>query len=269
MPQRPVNGTRLYIEDTGGNGPPVLFSHGLLYSCRLWDAQVPSLRGRYRCISYDHRGQGQSEVAASGYDMETLCQDAASLIRDLAVQPVHFVGLSMGGFVGLRLAARHPGLVRSLVLLDTTADPEPAENLPRYRLLTFIERWLGPRLVAGQVMAIMHGATVRADPARTADLRAVRERFLAMDRIGAVRAVQGVLQRKGVQEELANIRAPTLVMVGEEDTATVPAKSEALAAAIRGAVLVRIPKAGHVSAIDNPGFVTEQLSNFLGHLQAA
>ena len=263
MPQQSVNGTRLYLEDTGGSGPPVVFSHGLLYSCRMWDAQVPSLRGRYRCISYDHRGQGQSEVAASGYDLETLCEDAAALIRALKVAPVHFVGLSLGGMVGMRLAARYPELVRSLVLLDTSADPEPAENLPRYRMLTFLERWVGPWLVAGPVMKIMHGATVRADPSRAAELRAVRDRFVAVKRIGAERAVNGVLDRKGVQDELANIRVPTLVMVGEEDTATVPAKAEAIQRGISGAILLTVPKAGHLSPIDNPGFVTEELSHFL------
>ncbi|MGO9064809.1 MAG: alpha/beta fold hydrolase [Myxococcaceae bacterium] len=264
MPQHSVNGTRLYVEDSGGNGPPVLFSHGLLYSCRMWDGQLPSLRSRFRCIAYDHRGQGQSEVAAGGYDLDTVSEDAAALIREMGVQPVHFVGLSMGGFVGMRLATRHPELLRSLALLDTTADAEPAENLPRYRLLNFLERWVGPWLVASSVMKIMHGATVRA-----AELRVVRDRFGALNRIGAVRAVNGVLERKGVADELSNIRAPTLVMVGEEDVATVPAKSEALAAAISGAQLVRIPRAGHLSPIDNPGFVTEQLSRFLGSFQAA
>ncbi len=269
MTQQSVNGSRLYVEDTGGPGPPVLFSHGLLYSCRMWDAQVPSLRRRFRCICYDHRGQGQSEVVASGYDVETLCEDAAALVRALGVAPVHFVGLSLGGMVGMRLAARYPELVASLVLLDTSADVEPAENLPRYRLLTFLERWVGPWVVAGSVMKIMHGATARADPARAAELRRVRQRFLALDRVGAVRAVNGVLDRKGIQDELANIRVPTLVMVGEEDTATVPAKAEAIQRAIRGATLVRIPKAGHLSPIDNPDFVTGELSRFLGALQTA
>jgi 3-oxoadipate enol-lactonase len=269
MPQLSVNDTRLYLEDTGGPGPAVLFSHGLLYSCRMWDAQVPSLRGRFRCISFDHRGQGQSAVPATGYDMDSLALDAAALIRSLGVQPVHFVGHSMGGMVGLRVAARHPELLRSLVLLDTAADAEPKENLPRYRMLTFIERWLGPRLVAGSVMRIMHGVSVRADPSRAVELRAVRERLFALDRIGAVRAINGVLSRQDIQGELKNIRLPTLVMVGEEDTATVPAKAEALARAISGATLVRIPKAGHLSPIDNPGFVTEQLSSFLGSLGTA
>jgi pimeloyl-ACP methyl ester carboxylesterase len=264
MPRIPINDTQLYFEDSGGSGPPVIFSHGLLYSCRMWDAQVPVLRSRFRCIAYDHRGQGQSAVPKSGYEPDTLALDAAALIRALGVQPVHFVGLSMGGFVGMRLAARHPELIRSLVLLDTSADVEPPENLPRYRMLTLIERWLGPRLVAGAVMKIMHGATVRADPTRAAELKAVKARFIATGRVGAVRAVNGVLGRKGIQGELGNIRAPTLVMVGEEDTATVPAKAEAIVRDVKGSRLVRIPKAGHLSPIDNPGFVTQQLSSFLG-----
>jgi 3-oxoadipate enol-lactonase len=263
MPQVSVRGTRLYVEDSGGSGPVVLFSHGLLYSCRMWDAQVSALQGRFRCIRYDHRGQGQSAVPLGGYDMDSVAEDAVALIHSLGVPPVHFVGHSMGGFVGMRLAARHPELVRSLVLVDTSAEAEPPEDLPRYRMLTLIERWLGPRLVAGAVMKIMHGATVRADPARAAELQTVKARFIAADRIGAVRAVQGVLGRQGVSAELGNIRVPTLVMVGEEDTATVPAKSDAIARAVPGAKLVRIPEAGHLSPIDNPGFVTEQLSSFL------
>lgn len=263
MPQLAVGGTRLYVEDTGGNGPPVVFSHGVLYSCRMWDAQVPALRGRFRCISYDHRGQGKSEVPAGGYDMETVAEDGAALIRALGAQPAHFVGLSMGGFVGMRVAARHPELIRSLVLLDTSADPEPPESLPRYRMLAFVARWLGQRPVAGSVLRIMHGASMRADPARAAELQTWRARLIASDRIGAVRAVQGVFARKGVRDELSRIRVPTLVMVGEEDTATVPARAEAIAAAIPGARLVRIPRAGHMAPIDNPDFVTEQLERFL------
>src|SRR5277367_1924949 len=125
MPQRPVRDTRLYVEDSGGNGAVVLFAHGLLYSCRMRDAQVQTLQSRYRCIGYDHRGQGQSAVSEGGYDMDSVAEDAAALIRALGVPPVHFVGHSMGGFVGMRLAARHPELLRSLVLIDTSADAEP------------------------------------------------------------------------------------------------------------------------------------------------
>lgn len=86
----------------------LFFSHGLLMSCRMFDDQVAHFQDRYRCIVYDHRGQGQSEVTANGYDMETVYADAAALITALDAAPCHFVGLSMGGFVGMRLAAAAP-----------------------------------------------------------------------------------------------------------------------------------------------------------------
>ena len=257
------NGVELAVDDTGGAKPTVLLSHGLLYSRRMWDAQIAAMRGRFRCVAYDHRGQGESEMPATGLDMDTLTEDAAALIGVLGVGPVHFVGMSMGGFVGIRLAARHPERMRSLVLVDTAAGPEPAKNVPRYRRLEWVARWFGTRPVAGKVEAIMHGASARKDPARAATLRTWREHLLRADTAAMNRAVEGVLTRESVVPLLSQIRCPTLVMVGEEDTATVPARSEEIAAGIAGARLVRIPRAGHMSPIDAPEAVTAQLRGFL------
>jgi len=199
----------------------------------------------------------------TGLDMDTLSEDAAALIGALGVGPVHFVGMSMGGFVGMRLAARHPELVRSLILADTAAGPEPARNVPRYRRLEWVARWFGTWPVAGKVEAIMHGASARKDPARAATLRAWRERLLRVDTAAMNRAVEGVLTRESAIPLLPRIRCPTLVMVGEEDTATVPARSEEIASAISGTRLVRIPRAGHMSPIDAPEAVTTELRSFL------
>ena len=257
------NGVELAVEDSGEGGPTVLFSHGLLYSLRMWDAQIAALRSRFRCIAYDHRGQGESEKPTTGLDMDTLSEDAAALIGALGVGPVHFIGMSMGGFVGMRLAARHPELVRSLILVDTAAGPEPAKNIPRYRRLEWVARWFGTRPVAGKVEAIMHGASARKDPARAAVLRTWQELLLRADTAAMNRAVEGVLTRESVVPLLSQIRCPTLVMVGEEDTATVPARSEEIASAISGARLVRIPRAGHMSPIDAPEAVTTELRSFL------
>ena len=71
----------------------------------MWRFQVAAFRDRFRCVAWDHRGQGRSELTEGGYDMDTLADDAAALIAQLGIAPVHFVGLSMGGFVGMRLAA--------------------------------------------------------------------------------------------------------------------------------------------------------------------
>ena len=107
----------------------------------MFEAQVAELSKTYRVIAYDHRGQGKSEVKGP-FDMDAVAEDAAALIRDLVGGPVHFIGLSMGGFVGMRLAARHPELIKSLVLLETSANAEPLENLPQYKLLNGIVRWV-------------------------------------------------------------------------------------------------------------------------------
>ena len=88
-----IRGADLHVEDTGGKGPLIVFSHGLLWSTSMWRFQVAAFRDCYRCIAWDHRGQGKSEVTASGYDMDTLTDDAASLIEQLGAAPAHFVGL--------------------------------------------------------------------------------------------------------------------------------------------------------------------------------
>src|SRR5947209_14079350 len=166
MPTIRVNGAQLHYEDTGGAGAPVVFAHGLLFSGRMFDAQVAALKGRHRCITYDARGHGQSEVTKAGYDMDSAFADAAALIEALGAAPCHFVGLSMGGFVGMRLAARRPELLRTLTLVETAADGEPRWNAPKYRLLSLVARAFGYGPVAGTVMKIMFGRTFLGDRAR-------------------------------------------------------------------------------------------------------
>ena len=261
-----IRGARLWVEDTGGEKPLVLFAHGLLWSTRLFDAQVAALRGRYRCVAWDHRGQGQSEVPAGrAITIEQCYEDAVALIEHLGGGPVHFVGLSMGGFVGMRLAARRPEWIRSCMLLETSADPEPAENVPRYRRLNHVARWFGLRPVAGRVMPIMFGRTFLTDPERASERAVWRARLLG-NRRDIVRAVQGVIERDGVYDELRNITCPTLVVVGEEDVATVPAKAERIHAAIRGSTLVRIPRAGHSSSVEQPALVNAAITEFLARV---
>lgn len=169
MPTMRLNGADIYYEDTGGDGAPIVFSHGLLWSGRMFDAQVAALRDRYRCVTFDFRGQGQSAVTPDGYDMDTLSHDAVALIEALGIAPCHFAGLSMGGFIGMRLAARRPALLRSLILLETAADAEPPANVRRYRQFLFVERLLGPGAVAGRVMPVMFGRSFLSDPLRDAE----------------------------------------------------------------------------------------------------
>ena len=268
MPKASINGTELHYEDTGGPGEPIVFSHGLLWNTALFAPQLAALKGRYRCIAYDHRGQGQSaDDARKVIDMDLLTQDAVALIQALDLGRVHFCGLSMGGFVGMRLAARHPELLRSLILCDTSAEPEPPENAPRYKRLNMAARWLGPRVVVPKVMPILFGRTALSDPARAADRQGWLDE-LNRNRRSVWRAVNGVILREPVTSELAAIAAPALVIVGDEDVATVPAKAERIAAGIAHAKLVVIPKAGHSSTVEQPAAVNAAIEGFLAGVAA-
>ena len=266
MPKIQINGTTLHYTDEGAGSETILFAHGLLWSGRMFEAQVNAFKDRYRCITFDFRGQGQSEVTRDGYDIDTLYRDTAALIEALGCAPCHFAGLSMGGFMGMRLAARRPELLRSLILLGTSADSEPEENVPRYNRLNFVARWLGLRWVATPVMKIMFGQAFLADPNRAMQREEWKNRLIANHRIGISRAVRGVIDRQGVYDEIGAITTPTLIMVGEEDVATVPAKAERIQARIACSRLVRIPKAGHSSTIEEPEAINTTIKAFLNGL---
>lgn len=262
-----INGAEIHFEEDGEGREAIVFAHGLLFSGQMFESQVRVLRGRYRCVTFDFRGQGRSEVTASGYDMDSLTEDAAALIEALGCAPCHFVGLSMGGFVGMRLAARRPALLKSLVLLETSAEPEPKENIGPYRRLNFVARWFGLEPVAGRVMRILFGRKFLEDPARAALREEWRRRMLLNDRIGITRAVTGVLNRASVSDEIGRIALPTLIIVGDQDAATPLAKAERIRAQIAGSKLVVIPGAGHSSAIEEPEAVNQAIVEFLGEVR--
>jgi len=232
----------------------------------MFDAQVAALRDRYRCIAFDFRGHGRSAVARTGYDMDTLAEDAAALIATLGAVPCHFAGLSMGGFIALRLAARRPELLRSLILLETSARPEPAQNVPRYRALALATRIFGVKPLAPRIMPIMFGQKFLTDPARAQQRAEWLQRGAANNRTGIIRATVGVISRRGVADELGRITAPTLIIVGDQDVATRPQESQFMHEHIASSQLVIVPGAGHTSTVEEPAAVTAALAAFLEEL---
>lgn len=263
MPTARVNGVELYYEDEGRGDQTVVFSHGLLWSSRMFEAQRRALASDYRVIAWDHRGQGRSHSPDErAHQIETCYHDALALLEHLDAGPCHFVGLSMGGFVGMRIAARHPDVLRSLSLLATAADPEPRAHLPRYRLLNGVVRRVGTRPVASQVMPIMFGPSFLGDSSRTTE----RARWLEELRRNPKtihRAVTGVIEREGCADELTNIRCPTLVLHGDEDNAISRSRALSTYEAIAGARFLAIDAAGHTMTVENPDAVTDALREFL------
>lgn len=264
MPVAAANGTELSYVESGTGAQTVVFSHGLLMNHQMFDAQRHALDARYRTIAYDHRGQGDSAPAAP-YDMDTLAEDAAALIQATNSGPCHFVGLSMGGFVGMRLAARYPELVRSLTLLNTSASPEPIAKRLRYRAMQAFVALFGPGPLIGQVLPVMFGRSFLADPGRAE----VRERWIHHVRSlprRIVGPVGGVIARAAVLDELKYIRCPTLVLTADEDQTTPPAEAARIVEQVAGARLMRVPGCGHTSAVEAPAVVNQALLEFLAEV---
>ena len=263
MPKMNVNGANLYYEEQGAGQEAIVFGHSLLFSGRMFDDQVVELKDHYRCVTFDFRGQGKSQVTQSGYDMDTLTEDARQVIERLGCVPCHFLGHSMGGFVGIRLAVRHPKLIKSLILVNTAADPEVKANLPRYNLLNFIARWIGPWAVASNVMPIFFGPNFLSDPARKQARKKWRQEIVANHPIGVTRAVKGVIAREDVNDLLNKIRVPTLIIAGEHDVPLPPEKSKRMHACIPNSRLVIIPNAGHMAPVEEPEAVNAAVKEFL------
>ncbi|WP_201585599.1 alpha/beta fold hydrolase [Psychrobacter jeotgali] len=266
MPKLKVNNTEIYYEDSAPNDsqkPVMVFAHGLLWNTRLYDKQVEYFKNDYRCIAFDFRGQGQSQVAESGYDMDTLAEDALALLDALNIEKCHFLGLSMGGFVAQRVALKRPELLHTLILLETSADPEDPSNIPEYRKLLTAIRWLGMKPVSGKVMPIMFGESFLNDKARKAEQKKWRSMLQENDKEGVTKATLGVIERQGTYEQLSNITTPTLIIVGDEDTATPVAKAERMHQAIKGSKLEVIKGAGHTSTVEEPEQVNKVIENFL------
>jgi pimeloyl-ACP methyl ester carboxylesterase len=129
MPFASVNGQQLYFEDTGGDGPVVVFSHGNLMNRDMWAPQVEALRGEFRCVTWDERLHGRTKDDGGLYTYWDSADDLLGLLDHLGAGQATLAGHSQGGFLSLRAALRAPERVKALVLIDTAPVAWPPETL--------------------------------------------------------------------------------------------------------------------------------------------
>ena len=257
-----INGVELAYVERGSGEETVVLSHSYLVDHRQFESQIEALAGRYRVIAYDHREHGQSGAGSRDYDVDDLVADAIGVIEHTQAAPCHFIGLSTGGFVGLRLALRAPQLLQSLVLMDTSAQLEPWNKRLKYEAMLQVLRLLDFTPLMRSVMGMMFAPQTLRDPQRRDEMDAWRRRMTSNDRAGLIRFGRAIFRRDSVVDELSAIKTPTLVVVGEEDRAQPPARARAIADGIPAAQLEIIPEAGHLSTIDQPTAVNERLERF-------
>ena len=251
-----VNGQHIRYEDSGGEGPPVIFSHGFLMDHSMFDPQVAALRGEFRCITWDERGFGDT-AATAPFTFWDSANDALAILDHLGAEQAVFAGMSQGGFLSLRAALTAPARVKALVLIDTQAGTEAAEALPLYQGMH--DSWIadGPSdELAGAIASLIFGGGY--DPSAWIRGWQARERsFLTLP-------FDCLVGRDDVTDRLGQIDVPAIVFHGEEDAAISMDKAEELVAGLAGdAQLVRIPGAGHASNMSHPDAVNGPLLEFL------
>ncbi|MGH9943023.1 MAG: alpha/beta fold hydrolase [Pyrinomonadaceae bacterium] len=265
MPKTTVRGIEVAYTDEGA-GAPVVLLHGFPFNRSMWREQVGLLRGTHRVIAPDLRGHGDTGVAADGpATMEDMAEDVAALLDQLGIQRAILGALSMGGYVTFAFYRRHPHRVRALVLADTRSqsDADEARVNREKSARQALDEGMG--VIAEQMIPKLFAPATLAE--RPEVVGRVREMIEGTNPAGAAAALRGMAVRKDQTEFLADILAPTLVMVGSEDTVTPPKDAELLHREIRGSRLVTIEGTGHVSNIERSAEFNQALADFLRALE--
>lgn len=261
MQEIEVNGLRIAYRRRGC-GPTLVFAHALGASQALWAAQIEAFAVDYDCIAYDVRGHGASGVPPGPYRIEQLADDARGLIDALGLAPAVFVGVSMGGMIGMQLALSAPDRLRGLVVSDSAASFAAAGRQ------AWAERIEAVRAegVAPQVPVMMGRWFTESFRTRQPQEVVAVAGVLATTPVEGYLACCAALRDIELLPRLGEVGCPTLVICGENDPSTPLPMSQAIAAAIPGARLEVIAGMHHLPNVEVPEIFNPLLREFLQRL---
>jgi len=252
------DGVRIvYRIDGPADRPALILSNSIGTNLHMWDRQVPELSQHFRVIRYDFRGHGGSDVAPGGYSDARLSRDVIELMDQLGIERAHFLGLSLGGFVGQWLAIHKPERIDRLILSNTAAHLGPAE---------LFDRSITGVLAAPDMKATAETFIANWFPkAMVAENGPIIEEFRSMLLGNPQQGIAGswaAVRDADMRRTIALITAPTLVIGGQFDMVTSVDMSREIASTIPGAKLKILP-AVHLSNVEYPKEFTEEVLAFL------
>lgn len=265
MPFAKVNGQNIYFEDSGGDGPALIFSHGLLMDSSMFAPQVAALRSRHRCIAWDERGHGQTATATgvcapfSYYDS---ADDLAALLAHLGIAQAVLIGMSQGGYLSLRCALTHPDIVRALVLINTQALAEDPAKMTGYH--DMVQDWAANGL-SEQTAAMIEFVLLGEQWPGAA---AWREKWKKTVPADLLQSFQTLGARDDISGQIGRIAVPALVIHSDGDRSIELPSAQAMADALANAQFVMVPGAGHASNLTHPHAVNPAIESFLATLHS-
>jgi pimeloyl-ACP methyl ester carboxylesterase len=264
-----VQGNRSIYYESHGQGYPLVLIRGLGSNADHWYAQVPDLSRHYRVITFDNRGIARSTDPGGPFTITDLADDTIRLMNGLGIEQAHVLGLSLGGMIAQEMAIQHPQRIKGLILVVTlcggqhqvVAGDAVREKLQRVVFegsadarIKAIEVFFAPRTITERPQVLLKYAEVSMKyPAG----------------INILQRQYGAVASHDTYDRLDRIKAPTLVLTGEEDVLIPPGNSEILAERIPGAELRVIPGGGHQIMIEQPQACNRAIVAFLQKVDSA
>jgi pimeloyl-ACP methyl ester carboxylesterase len=230
----------------------------------MWTEQVSALSNRYRVITPDLRGLGESDATPGAATMNRMAQDTAALLDRLEISRAVVGGLSMGGYVALAFYKQFPSRVRALVLADTRPQADTEDG--KQTRLQQADKALADGMAGiadSMLPKLLTPETVSKHPEI---VKRVRDMMLKTKPEGAASALLGMAEREDQTPLLSRITCPTLILVGREDPITPVQDSEKMHREIAGSRLVVIENASHVSNLERTEQFNDELVRFLNSL---
>ncbi|MEX3011241.1 alpha/beta fold hydrolase [Hoeflea sp. TYP-13] len=259
-----INGERIYVADSGGDLPAILFVHGTMMDGSVWHKQVEALKDRFRCVCPDLRGHGRSTAASPDISFEDHCDDLAALIDELSLKDITLLGWSMGGCICQVFVTRYPGKAERLVLVDTIPQRLSDERFPYGQDPESTPRT--KRALETDFVATASGFGKRISPeddhvaAFLSDMAACARQDVTINDYVSTDARSQV-------DLLPQITLPTTIICGEKDLVCKPGASTFMAEHIPGSTngVAVIDGAGHAPFLTHPQEFNEIL---LGALES-
>ncbi len=242
-----------------GDGPWITMSHSIACNLHMWDDQAAVLTKHFKVLRFDTRGHGASGAPQGAYTLEALADDLKGLLDALGVKTSHYVGLSLGGMIGQIFALKYPGMLKTLVLADTTSRyPAEAASLWAERIKVAESKGMEP-LVQPTLERWFTETYRSANPGKTKRIGDMIRTTPVAGYVGCSHAIPKI----NVTARLRELDVPGLVIVGEQDTGTPVAMAREIHESYPGSQLVIIPSAAHLANVEQPEAFNAALADFL------
>jgi len=242
----------------------VIFVHGFPYDHHMWDSTIDALSDNYYCVTYDIRGLGESDPGDGQYTVEKFTDDLFSIMDEMNLKHPVLIGLSMGGYISLRAIERFESKFKALVLLDTKSEADNNQaKLKRAQGINIINQ-KGLRSFLEEFIPSCFAEESIKNLGK--EYQEVFERSLKYNPLGVKGCLLAMAGRTDTTDYLSKINNPVLVICGEKDTLTPPAVMEEMHRKIKNSSFVLIPGSGHMTPIEQPERVIEEIKKFLMNL---